>query len=380
MPVMRNLVLAICIFLGRLYAHVIVISPDPMNLSFGGRDGIISLLIVGDEPSSDCAVTASARDQTNDLITVTQASIQPARELTLTVHAVRQPHGQTESTKVSGSWRGVGIPIPACSDGPFSFAFTVTVTRSSDEPVISTGGAIFASSYGAFSSITSGGFVEIYGTNLATSISDWGASFKNGVAPTSLSDVAVQIDGKPAFVNFVSPGQVNVLAPDDLSVGGTVMLTLSNLNGTSAPIAVRAAALQPGLLAPANFKINGKQYVTAFLPDGNYALPNGAIGNSRPARPGEVIVMYGLGFGPVNPPIAAGTLETRASTLQNPLQMSFGNVGAMLQYYGLAPNFAGLYQFNVQVPAVADSDSVPLTFNLAGVPGGQTLYIAVHQP
>ena len=49
-----------------------------------------------------------------------------------------------------------------------------------------------------------------------------------------------------------------------------------------------------------------------------------------------------------------------------------------MQYDGLAPNYAGLYQFNVQVPVVADSDAVPLTFNLGGAPGGQTLYIAVH--
>ena len=87
--------------------------------------------------------------------------------------------------------------------------------------------------------------------------------------------------------------------------------------------------------------------------------------------------MYGLGFGPVSPAVVTGTLATEATTLGNSLQMSFGGVGAILQYDGLAPNYAGLYQFNVQVPAVADGDAVPLTFSLGGVPGGQTLYIAV---
>jgi hypothetical protein len=38
-----------------------------------------------------------------------------------------------------------------------------------------------------------------------------------------------------------------------------------------------------------------------------------------------------------------------------------------------------MYQFNVVVPAVADSNLVPFTFNLAGVAGTQTLYTAVHQ-
>jgi uncharacterized protein (TIGR03437 family) len=110
--------------------------------------------------------------------------------------------------------------------------------------MIPTGGAIFASSYGSFSSITSGAFVEIYGTNLAANTADWGTSFTNGVAPTSLGDVTVQIDGKAAFVNFVSPGQVNVLAPDDLRAGGTVVLTLSNSIGTSEQIPSLAALVR----------------------------------------------------------------------------------------------------------------------------------------
>ena len=46
---------------------------------------------------------------------------------------------------------------------------------------------------------------------------------------------------------------------------------------------------------------------------------------------------------------------------------------------GLAPGYVGLYQFNVVVPAVADSDVVPFTFTLGGAGGGQALYTAVHQ-
>jgi len=255
----------------------------------------------------------------------------------------------------------------------------VSFTAPSNQPVIPTGGAIFASSFGGFSTIASGGFVEIYGSNLAATTTDWGSSFVNGVAPTSLAGVKVQIGGQPAFVAYVSPGQVNVLAPGNIATGGSVQLVLSNGNGTSTPVMVNAAALQPGLLAPAGFKINGMQYVFALLTDGNFALPAGAVGNSHPAKPGDVIVMYGLGFGPVTPAIAVGTIETVANKLQNPLQVFFGGVAATVQYDGLAPGFAGLYQFNVVVPAVPDNNAVPVTFNLGGVAGTQTLFIAVHQ-
>jgi len=46
---------------------------------------------------------------------------------------------------------------------------------------------------------------------------------------------------------------------------------------------------------------------------------------------------------------------------------------------GLTQGSVGLYQFNVVVPAVPDSNRVPITFNLAGGAATQTLYTAVHQ-
>jgi uncharacterized protein (TIGR03437 family) len=39
--------------------------------------------------------------------------------------------------------------------------------------------------------------------------------------------------------------------------------------------------------------------------------------------------------------------------------------------------YLGLYQFDVVVPNVAASDTVPFTFSLGGTPGTQTLLIAV---
>ena len=57
----------------------------------------------------------------------------------------------------------------------------------------------------------------------------------------------------------------------------------------------------------------------------------------------------------------------------------FGDALATVVYWGLAPGAIGLYQFNVVVPNVADSDAVPVTFTLGGVAGTQTLFTAVHQ-
>jgi uncharacterized protein (TIGR03437 family) len=53
-------------------------------------------------------------------------------------------------------------------------------------------------------------------------------------------------------------------------------------------------------------------------------------------------------------------------------------VPATVRYDGLAPNYVGLYQFDVTVPQVAAASAVPVTFTLGGIAGTQTLYIAVQ--
>jgi len=57
--------------------------------------------------------------------------------------------------------------------------------------------------------------------------------------------------------------------------------------------------------------------------------------------------------------------------------VTFNSAPATVPYAGLAPNFTGLYQFNVQVPNVPANNAVPITFTVGGTKAPQTLYIAV---
>jgi uncharacterized protein (TIGR03437 family) len=246
-------------------------------------------------------------------------------------------------------------------------------------PSIST--VVSASSFGGFAMLAPGSWIEIYGSNLGPDKRGWtGADFTGNNAPTSLDGVKVDIGGQEAFVDYISPGQVNAQLPSNIATGGTLELTVMNSNGASAPMNVTVNPTRPGLLASAPFKIGANQYVVAQLPDGNYVLPTGAIPgvNSRPAKPGETIVIYGIGFGSVVPDIPAGEIATQANQLVAPLQILFGQTRAQLAYSGLAPSFVGLYQFNVVVPAVSDGDLISLTFNLGGVAGTQGLFTAVQ--
>jgi uncharacterized protein (TIGR03437 family) len=242
-------------------------------------------------------------------------------------------------------------------------------------------GVVSASAFGGFSSVAPGSWVEIYGTNLASQTRQWaGSDFDGNNAPTMLDGVQVVIGGQKAFVDFISSGQVNAQLPSNVGVG-PMQITLTNGTVTSAPFNITVNTTQPGLLAPPSFKIGGNQYVVAQFSDLTYVLPAGSIAGvaSRPAKPGETIVIYGVGFGPVIPNIPAGQIVTQTNRLSMPLQILFGQTPAQSSYFGLAPNYVGLYQFNVVVPAVANNDLVPLTFSLGGVAGTQTLYIAVRQ-
>jgi uncharacterized protein (TIGR03437 family) len=277
-----------------------------------------------------------------------------------------------------------GIAAGSCSVGQVGLTPNSTISGTvygtfDATPVILA--VISASNYGAFSAVAPGTWMEIYGTNLANVVSQtWGSADFNGTAaPTTLGGTAVTISSQPTFIDYVSPLQVNVQAPSNTALGAQPVV-VSTPGGTSAPFTPTVNATEPGLDAPPSFIIGGMQYAVALFADGTFVLPVGAISGvtSRPAKAGDEIVLYGIGFGPVSPNIPAGQLVEEANTLTSTFAMSIGGVPVTdVPYSGLAPSYTGLYQFNVVVPANAGTGAVPLTFTVGGVAGTQTLYLAL---
>jgi uncharacterized protein (TIGR03437 family) len=240
---------------------------------------------------------------------------------------------------------------------------------------------ISAGSYGAFDSVAPGTWMEIYGENLAADSRAWASGDFNGVnAPTALDGTKVTIGGQAAFVYYISAGQIDALVPGGVGAGPQPVI-VTTANGTSVPLPVTVNPVEPGLLAPSSFIVNGNLYLAAVFPDGQtFVLPPGAISGvpSRQAKPGETIIVYGIGFGAVTPNLTVGQIVEQSNSLALPFQLLFGSTPATLPYSGLAPNYLGLYQFNVVVPNIPNSDLVPITFTLGGANGMQTLYTAVH--
>ncbi len=275
--------------------------------------------------------------------------------------------------------------VSACSVGEVGMSVGGTITgpvngSADTTPVINVGGVVTATAYGGFSDIAPATFVEIYGLNLATVLPTvWGSSFQNGKAPTLLGGTRVTVGGKPAYVELAGAHQVNILVPDGVGTGPQPVV-VTTFGGDSLPMTVTVNEVADGLLAPAVFKSSAGQYVFAVLPDNKtFVLPPGFAPSGIPtkrAKPGDVIILYGNGFGPVTPNLPAGTLVEQSNALPG-FEVRIGGAAAQVQFSGLVKTYTGLYQFNVVVPKVAPSDEVPFTFTLDGTPGTQKLLIPV---
>jgi uncharacterized protein (TIGR03437 family) len=254
-----------------------------------------------------------------------------------------------------GSYTGtITLRLSGLSNVAQTIPVTFNVTTAASPPAINTNGVLNAGSLAA--AIAPGTWTSIFGSNLSPSTRSWNnADFVGGNLPTSLDNVSVTIDGKAAVVSYISPTQINVLAPDDATTG-LVLVQVKAPAGTSST----ALVLQQ-TAAPAFFQLRAAStnYVAGTHADnsllaGTALVQQGLPGT--PAKPGETIVLYGTGFGATQPAISATAPVTSALSLANPqdLRMRIGGVDATVVFGGLVS--PGLYQFNVVVPNVPDGD------------------------
>src|ERR1039457_2007309 len=153
----------------------------------------------------------------------------------------------------------VGQTPNATITGPITGTFDPT-------PTILPSGVITAGNYGAFQAIAPATWIEIYGYNLATTRSQtWaGTDFNGNQAPSALGGTTVTVAGKPAFIDFVSAGQVNVQVPSGIAAGPQPVL-VTTAGGTSLAYTVTVKTTEPGLLAPPAFILKGTQNVVALF-------------------------------------------------------------------------------------------------------------------
>ena len=209
--------------------------------------------------------------------------------------------------------------------------------------------------------------VTVYGTNLAYGTQ---AAASGQIAlPRMLANVQVVVNGGPADLYYVSPGQINFLIPSIL-VPGPVKFYIVREGVVGPLLTLNLNETAPGLFP----MLSGAVIATHA---------NGQLLSAEsPAIPNEVVVIYAGGLGRVNPEENPGRASLHAAPilLFSKLIVLLGSrpvdPGNVL-YAGITPGFAGLYQINLRLPADVGEDPEIRVF--VGEQGSPSfLKLAVH--
>ncbi len=177
-----------------------------------------------------------------------------------------------------------------------------------------------------------------------------------GPFPTTLGNVQVLVNGTPAPIYYVSPQQIAAILPYSVATAtnGRANIQVSNNGTLSNTVSLFVSDTAPGIFSQTQ---NGLGFAAAV-----HAATGALVTTSNPARAGEFLAVFLTGLGAVTPKVADGApgptspLSTADVSTNNNLTVYFDDYTnskfpqATVQFAGLAPGLAGLYQLNVQVP------------------------------
>jgi uncharacterized protein (TIGR03437 family) len=254
----------------------------------------------------------------------------------------------------------------------------VVEVQAASGPLTEFQGVVDAASFK--SPMGAGALVSLFGSQLATATI--GAS--SIPLPTTLANATVFVNNAPAPLIFVSAGQINFQMPFDASGQVQVRVDREGQRGNTvtAQVGRRAAGIYTFAGTPYGIVQNASRSNAFPWPD----TPTFAGVPKAAARPGDVLVLYGSGFGPVNPGVATGAAagsDTLSRLTENP-RVSFGpnffGPFADPLFVGLAPGFVGLYQLNVEVPRTTPaSPATPVRLDWADGASSNTVQIVVER-
>ena len=237
-------------------------------------------------------------------------------------------------------------------------------------PVVNPGGVVNAGSFAPSASPSPGELISIFGTNLANALEVATALPLN----TQMQGTTVSLGGRLLPLIATSDTQINAVVPYDVPSGSTQQLVVIRNNRLALPQTVQIAPAEPAIFT---VDLSGKGQGDIFVigSDGSQILADA----QHPAKPGEVIVIYGSGLGTVNPSAQAGSATPSDALRQTdkPTTLSIAGVSAKVLFAGLTPGLTGLYQINAVVPdGVTPGASVPVVVTVGGF-GGPAVTMAV---
>jgi len=212
---------------------------------------------------------------------------------------------------------------------------------------------------------------------LSATTRQWsGDDFAGGKLPTQLSNVSVSVNGKAAAVYYISPTQINVCTPPDTATG-TVSVSVTSNGISSSPFPAQMQQFSPA------FFEWGNRYAVATS-GANYLGPAGLLGptvTTIAAKPGDIVSLWGTGFGPVDPapPTDAAVPRSPVYLVRNAPKIRVGGLDADYLAGALAADSVGLYVINVRLPANLPDGDQKVEININGVTGPDGVFLSIHR-
>ena len=258
-------------------------------------------------------------------------------------------------------------------------------------PPISSGGIVLATGLPVVNSISPNAIISVFGREFLPDGTQAASPALDGAGrvATNLAGVCLEIDGKRAPLFAVFPNQINAQAPHDLTLGQAQVAAIGGC-GAEDELRGLAATVEVASVSPAffSFPLNSSGRNPAAALHGNGPALVGSRGSIPgvdiyPAAPGEVITLFGTGFGPTEPPLETGQIPGIAAEIASDVEIAFGGITLLSEhilYAGAAPCCAGLYQFAVRVPRGLPEGRIPVTAAVQGVSTPQGPFLAVLWP
>jgi uncharacterized protein (TIGR03437 family) len=215
-----------------------------------------------------------------------------------------------------------------------------------------TGGVVSVVNAGDFQPgpVAPGSIVSLFGSSLATDDAASGAPW-----PKVLSGTSVFVNGVPAPLGYVSPGQINAQIPDETNAGSATITVVAS--GHVLP--PKLVAVQPS--APSLF-VDSENHAIAQNQDGT---TNGA---GHPALPGTLLTVYLTGQGALTTPIADGAAAPAGSPIgpQGLVTVTVDGRSVGVVSSRMSPGAVGVLEVTIAVPSSPSFGDNPLTVTIRG--------------
>ena len=236
-------------------------------------------------------------------------------------------------------------------------------------------------------SMASNALISIFGANFTIAgakriAGDDDLVSNNKAFPKQLACIAVEVDGKRAPISYIQGDQINIQVPTTANLGTVSVRVIAN---PDTPGALMSDASTIPLIAasPGFFTFDGKSVAAQFAGTPDLVADPSVVQSARAAKPGEIITLYGTGFGATNPAVQAGDLATVVSPVTGASTLTIGGTtvaAADLLYVGLTPgSISGLYQVNVRLPLTLADGNLPVVLQAGGVKSQDTATIPVKK-